>query len=162
MRRDRKGEPHIHPGAIQVDSLAPAHLTRRFSQPAPPSELPRGSLSRPSQGLDSPFGLPSAAYLDVPLRAVRLYELEAIVSVRAPNAPRPRTRASHTSQSYTASPVCRYTAHTQKTPQSHRTSAQFGLRFSSPSCGALRAGSQVAKPCGPACGSLSPRRLSEP
>jgi hypothetical protein len=28
------------------DSFAPAHLIRRFSQPAPPSELPCGSLSR--------------------------------------------------------------------------------------------------------------------
>ena len=28
------------------DSFAPSHLIRRFSQPAPPSELPCGSLSR--------------------------------------------------------------------------------------------------------------------
>jgi hypothetical protein len=28
------------------DSFAPTHLIRRFSQPAPPSELPYGSLSR--------------------------------------------------------------------------------------------------------------------
>ncbi len=42
MRCDR--EPHIHSGAIQVDSLVPTHLIRRVSHPAPPSELPRGSL----------------------------------------------------------------------------------------------------------------------
>jgi len=30
-----------------VDSFAPAQLIRRISRPAPPSELPCGSLSRP-------------------------------------------------------------------------------------------------------------------
>jgi hypothetical protein len=30
-------------------------LIHWFAQPVTPSELPRGSLSRPSQGLDSPF-----------------------------------------------------------------------------------------------------------
>ena len=33
---------------LSFDSLAPARLIRRFSQPASPSELPVGSLSRPS------------------------------------------------------------------------------------------------------------------
>jgi len=36
------------PSSVIFDSLAPAQLVRRFSQPAPPSELPIGSLSRPS------------------------------------------------------------------------------------------------------------------
>ena len=39
MRRDR--EPHIHPGAIQVDSLAPAHLTLRAALRQSPERLPR-------------------------------------------------------------------------------------------------------------------------
>ena len=39
MRCDR--EPHIHPGAIQVDSLAPAHLTLRATLRQPPERLPR-------------------------------------------------------------------------------------------------------------------------
>ena len=34
--------------SVSFDSLAPARLIRRFSQPASPSELPVGSLSRPS------------------------------------------------------------------------------------------------------------------
>ena len=34
--------------SVSFDSLAPARLIRRFSQPASPSELPIGSLSRPS------------------------------------------------------------------------------------------------------------------
>jgi hypothetical protein len=34
--------------SVSFDSVAPARLIRRFSQPASPSELPVGSLSRPS------------------------------------------------------------------------------------------------------------------
>ena len=105
-------------------------------------------------GSQSPAGLPAIAYLSAPS-----------ASVRAPNAL--RTRASHTSRSYTGwfarsrsshpsgylaaasraaapppgSPACRYTEHSQKNPQSHRTSARFGLLSS-----------RFAKPCGPACG----------
>jgi hypothetical protein len=43
MRRDGEREPHIHPGAIQVDSLAPAHLTLRAAF----GSLPSGRLSEP-------------------------------------------------------------------------------------------------------------------
>ena len=40
-----------------VESFAPAQLIRRISRPAPPSELPCGSLSSTfPKGLDSPFG----------------------------------------------------------------------------------------------------------
>ena len=34
--------------SVSFDSLVPTRLIRRFSQPASPSELPVGSLSRPS------------------------------------------------------------------------------------------------------------------
>ena len=36
-----KREPQIHPGAIQVDSLAPAHLTLRAALRQSPERLPR-------------------------------------------------------------------------------------------------------------------------
>ena len=88
--------------------------------------------------LQSPAGLPAAAYLGAPG-----------ASVQAPNAPQTQTPTAHTSQSYTASRVCRYTAHSRKTPQSHQTSARFGLLSS-----------RFAKPCGPAYGTLSRRRPS--
>ena len=41
MRRDGEREPHIHPGAIQVDSLAPARLTLRAALRQSPERLPR-------------------------------------------------------------------------------------------------------------------------
>ncbi len=56
LLRSRSCRP---PGWLRQCWLAfqPARLIRKFSQPAPPTELPFGSLSRPSQGLDSPCGL---------------------------------------------------------------------------------------------------------
>jgi hypothetical protein len=56
---------------INIDSFAPAQLIRRISRPAaPPSELPCGSLSSTfPKGLDSPFGLPLAVYLDLSQRS---------------------------------------------------------------------------------------------
>jgi hypothetical protein len=67
MRRHRKCQPHIHAGAIPVDSFTPAHLTfqaacgsliRKFSQSAPPSELPCGSLPRRIPAPRFPSGFP--------------------------------------------------------------------------------------------------------
>jgi hypothetical protein len=42
----RVANQHDDFSVFLFDSFAPAHLIRRFSQPAPPSELPYGSLSR--------------------------------------------------------------------------------------------------------------------
>ena len=55
---------------INIDSFAPAQLIHRLSRAAPPSELPCGSLSSTfPKGLDSPFGLPLAVYLDLSQRS---------------------------------------------------------------------------------------------
>jgi hypothetical protein len=53
------------PRSPRVDAFAPAQLIRRVSRPAPPSELPCGSLSRPfpKVSIHPCFGQPSAVFL---------------------------------------------------------------------------------------------------
>jgi hypothetical protein len=60
-----------YPASARWHVFAPAQLIRRISRPAaPPSELPCGSLSSTfPKGLDSPFGLPLAVYLDLSQRS---------------------------------------------------------------------------------------------
>jgi len=56
-----------------VVSFAPAQLIRRISRPAPPSELPCGSLSRPSPKVSiRPAGQPSVSLVMISLSPKRL------------------------------------------------------------------------------------------
>ena len=60
--RIRLDQPIEHLQKRHVDSRLPTASDSQIAQSASPSELPDGSLSRPSQDLDSPYGLPLAVY----------------------------------------------------------------------------------------------------
>ena len=60
--RIRLDQPIKHLQERHVDSRLPTAFDSQIAQSASPSELPDGSLSRPSQDLDSPYGLPVAVY----------------------------------------------------------------------------------------------------
>jgi len=55
----RLDEPIQHLQKRHVDSRLPTAFDSQIAQSASPSEPPDGSLSRPSQDLDSPCGLPA-------------------------------------------------------------------------------------------------------
>ena len=58
-----------YPASARWHVFAPAELIRRISRPAPPSELPCGSLSRPSPKVSiRPSGQPSVARCYASLR----------------------------------------------------------------------------------------------
>jgi len=105
----------------------------RFAKPCGPA---CGSLSRRAQRLGS--GSKCAANASrtyIP----ELYRLLRSLPLISPfGLPAAVARAATTPP---GSPACRYTAHSLKTRQSHRTSARFGLLSS-----------RFAKPCGPAYG----------
>jgi hypothetical protein len=78
MRRDREREPHIHPRAIQVDSLAPARLPLRAAFGSLPSGRPAAWVT----GVSIYRAQPENSTISSNFRAISAFRIPKIAPFR--------------------------------------------------------------------------------